>query len=99
MKIIISSDHGGFELKNKIAQELRNLSYHVEDHGPKEYKGDDDYPDYVAPLVENVSKDKSSLGILICRNGVGVSMLANKYPGIRAALSFVPKHAGSARKD
>ena len=99
MKIVISSDHGGFELKNKVAEFLRNKGHQVEDYGPKEFKGDDDYPDYVVPLVEIVSKDENALGILLCRNGVGVSMLANKFENIRAALSFTPSHAASARKD
>lgn len=71
----------------------------VKDMGPKELIPDDDYPDYVIPLIQEMKKDENSMGILICKNGVGVSMLANKFKGIRCALSWSGKHAATSRAD
>ncbi len=97
--LYISSDHGGFELKNKIIQFVTNKGYDVEDLGPFDLEKGDDYPEYVANLAEKMKDDPESKGILICRNGVGVSMFANKYKNIRAALSWNPQHAISSRAD
>ncbi|MBU1132999.1 MAG: RpiB/LacA/LacB family sugar-phosphate isomerase [Patescibacteria group bacterium] len=93
--IYITSDHGGFELKKYIVENIPELT----DLGPSEFDPEDDYPDFVPPLVDKVLEDKENMGIVICRNGVGVSMAANKFKGIRAALSFNIKHAESSRKD
>ena len=71
----------------------------MEDLGPVEYNSTDDYPDFVAPAMQNVQKDPGSLGIVLCKNGVGVSMLANKFKGIRAALCFSPEQAKSSKLD
>lgn len=97
--IYIASDHGGFNLKQKILEyfDQNNIAY--EDLGSTEFVQDDDYPEYVLKLVERVRYDEGSNGILLCRNGVGVNMLANKFKGIRSALSFDPKHAASSRND
>ncbi|MEK7595630.1 MAG: RpiB/LacA/LacB family sugar-phosphate isomerase [Patescibacteria group bacterium] len=99
MKVYISSDHGGFNLKNLIFKYLRNKGYDIIDLGPKELNPTDDFPIFTKPVAEEVSKDVNSKGIVICRNGVGVSIAANKIDGIRCALSFNQKHAASTRKD
>lgn len=97
--LYISSDHGGFKLKQELVAYLSSNGIKLEDLGPTEFVQDDDYDDYVLRLVERVRADEGSDGILICRNGVGVSMLANKFKGIRAALSYDAKHAASSRND
>lgn len=98
--IYISSDHGGFALKQELVKFLLQKKVDVTDLGPSELNMDDDYTDYVFPLAHKVAADSiENKGILICRNGVGVSMLANKVKGIRAALSWDPKHAISSRND
>jgi ribose 5-phosphate isomerase B len=98
--IYIASDHGGFELKNYLVGELIARGYTVNNLGPETYNPEDDYPDYVKKVTEAVSKsEKNGSGILICRNGVGVSVLANKFAAIRCALSWSPEHARSARND
>ena len=97
--IYISSDHGGFELKNKIIKHFELESQSIVDLGPFELRPDDDYPDYVKPLVDRVLNKPENMGILICRNGVGVCMAANRTEGIRAGLSWNAKHAASSRKD
>lgn len=97
--LYIASDHGGFKLKNEIITYLSRMDVKVVDMGPAEYVQDDDYPDYVVPTVQKVQEDPKSMAILICKNGVGVSMLANKFRDIRCALSWNGEHAASSRKD
>ncbi|OGC76901.1 hypothetical protein A2619_02550 [candidate division WWE3 bacterium RIFOXYD1_FULL_39_9] len=98
--IYITSDHGGYKLKNEIVQILRSIDVKVEDLGPKELNEGDDYPEYTLKLIEKLKENLSdNKGIVICRNGVGVSVLANKFKGIRAALSWNPEHAVSTRND
>ena len=97
--IYITSDHGGFELKKKIINHLLEGKKEVEDMGPQHLDPEDDYPDFVIPLAKQMKGDSESLGIVICRNGVGVSTCANRFKHIRAALSWDPKHVASAKSD
>ncbi len=85
MKISIGSDHAGFELKEKIKEYLLNAGYVCEDFGTKNTESVD-YPDFALRVAESVAEKKSDKGILICGSGIGMSMAANKVPGIRAAL-------------
>ncbi|MBP7928023.1 RpiB/LacA/LacB family sugar-phosphate isomerase, partial [Patescibacteria group bacterium] len=78
MKIYLAADHGGYELKNSIAQHLQAKGIEVQDFGPHQLVPDDDYPDYVIPAMEQVQQAKTA-AIITCRNGVGVSVLANKF--------------------
>lgn len=83
-RIILGSDHGGFELKETLKQHLENRGMAVEDVGT--YSKDSvDYPDFAARVAEKVSSDPSALGIIVDGAGVGSAMAANKVPGIRAA--------------
>ena len=83
MKLIIGSDHGGFFLKNKIIEHLKNENYDVEDVGC--YSTDScDYPD-IAKLVCKKVITEQALGILVCGTGIGMSIYANKIKGIRAS--------------
>lgn len=97
--IYIASDHGGYNLKNEIIKYLQQQNLECEDLGPYELDPIDDYVEYTLKLVERTRYDENSKGILLCRNGVGVSMLANKFKGVSAALCFDPKHAQSSRND
>ena len=99
MSIYITSDHGGFELKNKLFGYLKQKGFDVMDMGPEQYIENDDYPDYVAPAMKKVQENSENKAILICRNGVGVCIAANKFKGIRAGLSWNTKHVQSARTD
>lgn len=85
MKIAISSDHGGNNLRKEIIQQLEELGLSYEDFGPKT---DDsvDFPDYAMPVAEGVASGKFNRGILICGTGIGMSIAANKVNGIRCAL-------------
>lgn len=83
--MLIASDHGGLELKQVIVEYLQSRGIETEDLGV--HVGDSvDYPDYAALVAEPISKGRAEQGILVCGTGIGMSIAANKYPGVRAAL-------------
>ena len=86
LRIGIATDHGGFELKEKLVAQLRAADYAVVDFGAYQLTPDDDYPDFVIPLARAVALGKVDRGIAVCGSGVGASVCANKIKGIRAAL-------------
>lgn len=85
MKIAIGSDHGGFDLKKEIKSYLQNKGFEVKDFGT-DAKDSCDYPDFALSVSEAVAKGAFERGILICGTGIGISISANKVPGIRCAL-------------
>jgi len=88
--IYIGADHGGWKLKRELLGWLKKEGKKVKDLGAKILQQDDNYPDFAFPVAEKVAEDGGSIGILICRNGVGMSVAANKVKGVRAGLvSFV----------
>lgn len=96
MKVIIASDHAGFELKEKIKEEFSNL-FEFEDLGT--YSTDSvDYPDFAHPLAAKVAENPSLFGILICGTGNGMIMTANKHANVRAGLCWSPEIAALARQ-
>ncbi len=85
MKLVIASDHAGFELKGQLVSFLENSGYKVEDMGPD--SGDPvDYPETIAPAARAVAAGKADYGIVICGSGIGASIVANKVRGIRCVL-------------
>ncbi|MGE5429990.1 MAG: transaldolase [Syntrophomonadaceae bacterium] len=86
MKIGIAADHGGYEMKERIAAELRSEGHSITDFGAYRLSLEDDYPDFVIPLARAVASNQVDRGIAICGSGVGASVAANKIPGVRAAL-------------
>lgn len=97
--IYISSDHRGIELKNFLVNSLVTEGIGIVDLGPFETNQYDDYPDFAKLVAEKIQENFENMGVLICANGVGMSIAANKFEGIRAALSWNPKHAASSRND
>ena len=85
MKIAVASDHGGFKLKSKIKEYLQSTGYEICDFGT-DSEDSCDYPDFALPAAEAVSSGKCERGIIVCTTGIGVSMVANKVPGVRGAL-------------
>ena len=83
--IAIGADHGGFELKEHIVKYLTDKGLDVKDFGTYS-EASVDYPDCAAPVCKAVQDGTAQCGILICGTGIGISMAANKYKGIRAAL-------------
>lgn len=86
MRIIIGADHAGFELKEKIRQELESAGHQVVDVGAHHYDPADDYPDFAAAVGRAVAAGEGERGILICGSGVGACIAANKIKGVRACL-------------
>lgn len=97
--IYISSDHKGFDLKNYLVSEMASQGLGIVDLGPHSLDPNDDYPDFAKLVSEKIQEDPENLGILICANGVGMTIAANKFRGVRAALSWNPAHAASSRTD
>lgn len=95
-KIIIGSDHAGFELKEKIKEYLKELNYIVEDLGTNSAEPVD-YPVYGKKVAEKVAKT-SSTGILVCGSGIGICITANKIKGARAALCYDEYTAETAKE-
>jgi len=88
MKIAIGSDHGGLRLKKEVIKHLEKKNIEVRDYGT--YTEDScDYPDFAEKVSEAVVAKEYDYGILICGTGIGISISANKIPGIRAALLLV----------
>ncbi len=86
MRIGIATDHGGFNLKEELVKQLREVGHEVVDFGAHRLNQGDDYPDYVLPLAQAVAIQEVERGVAICGSGVGASVCANKIRGIRAAL-------------
>jgi ribose 5-phosphate isomerase B len=96
MKIAIASDHAGVDLKTEVVKLLRERKHEVEDFGVHN-RDSVDYPDYGIPVAEAVSQGKTERGILICGTGIGMSIVANKFRGVRAALCYDPFTAKVSR--
>lgn len=96
LKIAIGGDHAGYEYKKELIELLQAQST-VSDFGPNSADSCD-YPDHAHPLAVSVSKGENDFGILICGSGNGVSMVANKHAGVRAALCWNAEVAQLARQ-
>jgi ribose 5-phosphate isomerase B len=86
MKLSIGADHAGFDMKGQLIDFARKLGHDVHDVGTFEPGKPDDYPDYAKLVAEDVRSGRADRGILVCGSGVGVSVAANKFKGIRAAM-------------
>ncbi len=97
MKYFIAADHAGIDIKKYVKELFESKGHEVEDLGP--YSKDRvDYPDFAVKVCEKVLANKNSFGILICGSGIGMSMSANKFDGIRAALCHNEYAAKMARE-
>lgn len=97
--LYIASDHGGFILKEELKKQLLAHNLKVEDLGPNGLNIEDDYPDFAKALAQKISVDSKSFGILICRSGQGVCIVANKFKGVRAALAWNEETARVSKTD
>lgn len=98
MRLHIGSDHAGYELKVHLVAHLSEVGHEIVDHGASEYRDGDDYPPYCLHAASAVSRDPSSLGIVIGGSGNGEQMSANKVTGIRSALIWSEETARLARE-
>ena len=100
MTIFIAADHRGFELKNKIIEYLHEKNIRIEDLGNYQYDPQDDYPDFARKVAQAVLQNtREFFGIVICGSGVGVSIVANRFPGIRCAIGFKKEQVIHAREN
>lgn len=96
--IPIGADHAGFEMKEVLKAELVREGFQPDDEGAYSEMPDDDYPDYAHPVARKVSRGEAKRGILLCGSGIGVDIIANRYPHVRAALSWMPEIAELSRR-
>jgi ribose 5-phosphate isomerase B len=96
-RIAIGSDHAGFSVKESIRKYLETAGYTVDDQGTGS-EASVDYPDYGKAVGERVAANQDDLGIVVCGSGIGISIAANKVPGIRAALAHNVVTAQLARE-
>ena len=97
MKIAIACDHRGFEAKRRLLPTLKKLGHEVQDLGC-DGSGSVDYPDFAVPVSKQVAAGKFTVGILLDGSGIGMSIVANKVPGVRAALVHDEVTARRARE-
>jgi ribose 5-phosphate isomerase B len=86
VKLVISSDHAGFPLKEDVRAYLSKAGHEIVDLGAYKVEPEDDYPDFAERVGDAIRNGEAPRGILICGSGVGVSVAANKIPGIRAGM-------------
>lgn len=96
MKIAIGSDHAGFDLKQVLVKHLQEKGYKVEDFGAYDAQPSD-YPLFGEKVAHAVASGEAEKGIVVCGNGIGMSIVANKVPGVRAALVFTEQMAKQTR--
>ena len=96
MKILLGSDHAGLRLKEEIQRHLESRGVQVEDFGTYD-DSSVDYPDFARMVAGGVSRGEADRGILVCGSGVGMSVVANKFPGVRAALVTAVEVAEQSR--
>lgn len=85
MRLVIASDHAGLELKQELLEVARERGLTIEDLGT--YTGESvDYPDFASEVAQRVANGDAARGVLICGTGIGMSIVANKHRGVRAAL-------------
>ncbi len=96
-RVVIGSDHAGFELKQQLAEHLRSEGHDVEDIGTKS-KESVDYPEFGANVARAVVEGRADYGVCVCGTGIGIGMAANKVPGARAAVVHDATSARLARQ-
>jgi ribose 5-phosphate isomerase B len=99
MKIFIGADHGGFMLKEKVNDWYRSWRYEVCDVGAKSMDSEDDFVDYALLVAREVRKNPSDRGILFCRSGLGMMIVANRLAGVRCGLAFDVEAVKRGRSD
>ena len=97
MRIALAADHAGFDYKQRLARELAQLGHEVADFGT-DSKESTDYPDHAIPAARAVAAGQADRAILVCTNGIGMAMTANRIPGVRAALVFNERSAAMTRQ-
>jgi ribose 5-phosphate isomerase B len=95
-EILIASDHAGVEMKGKLEAELKRMGFAVKDFGTNSTESTD-YADFAHPLAKDISRGRHKRGVLLCGTGLGMSYVANRYPNVRAAVTWTPEIAALSR--
>jgi ribose 5-phosphate isomerase B len=95
--IPVGADHAGFELKQRLVEELKRLGYEPLDLGT-DSSASTDYPDYAHRVADQVEHGEAARGVLLCGSGLGMSYAANRHHGVRAAVAWTPEIARLARE-
>jgi ribose 5-phosphate isomerase B len=95
--IPVGADHAGFELKQRLVEELKRLGYEPLDLGT-DSSASTDYPDYAHQVADRVEHGEAARGVLLCGSGLGMSYAANRHHGVRAAVAWTPEIARLARE-
>jgi ribose 5-phosphate isomerase B len=98
MRVVLGSDHAGFEQKQRLITYLSVSDYEVIDIGPDNELDSVDYPDYAIKACETVLAGQADCAILVCGTGIGMAIAANKLPGIRAANVTIPTFGALCRE-
>ncbi len=96
-EILIAADHAGYAMKERLERELERLGYEPVDLGAQSEEASD-YPEFAHSLAQRVSSGRARRGVLLCGSGIGMDIVANRYPGVRAALAWQPAIAELSRK-
>lgn len=97
--IYLAADHGGYNLKEEIKEHFDSVGISYEDVGAHTLDPNDDYPNYAKQAAQKISeKPEENKAVLICRSGVGESIVANKFKNVRAGLSWTAEHAEKSRE-
>lgn len=100
MNIYVGADHGGFELKKAVKKILEGRGHEVTDVGALEFDKNDDFPGFGRAVAEKVAEDPMHRrGILLCRSGIGMDMVANKVKGVLSVLGITPEQVARGRHD
>lgn len=97
MIISLGADHGGYELKDKLAQYLVEKGYEIIDNGT-DSPDSVDYPSFGAIVAKDILEKRAELGVIVCGSGIGISISANRFKGIRAAIVTGTEYAQLARQ-
>src|SRR5687767_6942796 len=98
MRVYLTSDHGGFELKGKLKGYLEAAGYEVKDLGPFSLDPDDDYPDFAKKLTDTLQREPDAKGIAACRSAQGMCIAVNRVKGVRGAIAWNEAEASKSRE-
>lgn len=97
MKIVMGCDHAGINLKEEVKKHLSGLGHEIDDKGVHSTESTD-YPDWAAQVAKAVAAGEAPFGILVCGSGIGMSITANRFRGVRAVLAPTREHAKLGRQ-
>jgi len=99
MRLVLGADHGGWQLKQELKKWMDKKGWQVEDVGAAKEQIGDDYVDYAVEVAQRLQQEEGAMGVVMCRNGVGMDMSVNRFAGVRCCLGFDAEQVRRARLD